>query len=305
MSRPAYAPYATSFRPFTIGLAALDPRRLIEPDGTLRLYLDEKEEIARNHRHEIFRATEDSLAAQQECLDLILAHLEQYHRDTHRRRGDVMEVAGRRVELCDPSLPPLMRAGFLVQDDLVLMRRRQAGWSITAAHLSFPSSWRLAEKFDRPMEEVHATVPGFAGGTRNAAMINRIFDNLAVDRPAVRFNWSINWKQKLFHPESGQDEGATPQDAVVRVERQTLSRLPVSGDLLFTIRIYLDPVAGLSTSDDAGELMHALADQLDLLTPEQAGYKSLGARRGALIATLRAEAERLGFSTRTATGLSF
>ena len=46
----------------------------------------------------------------------------------------------------DPGLPPLLRAGMLVQDDLVVMMKREAGWCIAAAHLSFPSSWSLAEK---------------------------------------------------------------------------------------------------------------------------------------------------------------
>ena len=43
--------------------------------------------------------------------------------------------------------------------------------------------------------------------------------------------------------------------AFIRVERQTLRKLPVTGDILFTIRIHLDPMAALrepSGADGAG-----------------------------------------------------
>ncbi|MDH4413533.1 MAG: DUF3445 domain-containing protein, partial [Rhizobium sp.] len=201
-SQLTHTPYAGPTRPFTIGLSALDPCRWIEPDADLDRYLAEKRTLAATRLDEVFRATGDSLPAQAECLAALVAHIKAHH--PQHICGDDLE---------DATIPPLLRAGMLVQDDLVIMMRREAGWHIAAAHLSFPSSWLLAEKFDRPMEEVHEHVPGFEGGTRNAAMINRIFDNLAPDLPAERFNWSINWKQKLFHPETGRNDAAEPDEA--------------------------------------------------------------------------------------------
>ncbi|MEC9462467.1 MAG: heme-dependent oxidative N-demethylase subunit alpha family protein, partial [Pseudomonadota bacterium] len=160
MRQFTHTPYAGSTRPFTIGLSALDPGRWIEPDDDLARYLAEKRALAATRLTDIFRATEDSLPAQEECLSALVAHLKARH-------PQLLDEA----IPTDPSLPPLLRAGMLVQDDLVIMMRRETGWCIAAAHLSFPSSWSLAEKFDRPMEQVHEHVPGFEGGTRNAAMI--------------------------------------------------------------------------------------------------------------------------------------
>jgi hypothetical protein len=201
-----------------------------------------------------------------------------------------MQVAGHTVDLSDDTLPPLLRAGLLIQDDLVIMMKREAGWSIAAAHLSFPSSWSLAEKFDRPMEAVHEHVPGFAAGTRNAVMINRIFDNLLPDQPAERFNWSINWKEKLFHPETGRDDQALPDQAVVRVERQTLTKLPETSAIVFTIRIYLDPISLFRNHPDGTRLAGALANQLEGLTEPQLRYKGLDRQRSRLVARLRQDA---------------
>ncbi|UJW74625.1 heme-dependent oxidative N-demethylase family protein [Rhizobium sp. SL42] len=279
MTAFVHTPYATASRPFTIGLSSLDPTRWITPDNDLTHYLDEKRRLATTRRDDIFRATADSLPTQHECLGLIVDHLETHHPHLCRREGNTFHIGGHKIDLEDETVPPLMRAGFLVQDDLVIMKRREAGWYMAAAHLSFPSSWSLAEKFDRPMEQIHAHVPGFQDGTRNAAMINRIFDNLLADQPAERFNWSINWRQKLHHPETGRNDAATPDEAVIRVERQTLTKLPGTGDIVFTIRIYLDPVAVFENHPEGARLASALAEQLDALTPEQAAYKGVDVQR--------------------------
>ncbi|NBB48932.1 DUF3445 domain-containing protein [Rhizobium sp. CRIBSB] len=274
-----HTPYAGPTRPFTIGLSALDPTRWIEPDTDRDRYLAEKRALAATRLDDVFRAADDSLSAQEECLAALVAHLKAHHPQHIRETG-----------LTDATIPPLLRAGMLVQDDLVIMMRREAGWYIAAAHLSFPSSWLLAEKFDRPMEEVHEHVPGFEGGTRNAAMINRIFDNLAPDLPAERFNWSINWREKLFHPETGRNDTAEPDEAVVRVERQTLTKLPVTGAIVFTIRIYLDPVTLFEKHADGRRLALALADQLEALSEPQLRYKGLDRQRSRLVARLRQDA---------------
>lgn len=285
-----HTPYAGQTRPFTIGLSALDPNRWIEPDDDLPRYLREKRHLIDTHLADVFLATEDSLPAQRECLCALANHLETRQQSTHLRDGTCMHVAGHTVDLADEPLPPLLRAGLLIQDDLVIMMKREAGWSIAAAHLSFPSSWSLAEKFDRPMEAIHEHVPGFQGGTRNAEMINRIFDNLLPEQPAERFNWSINWRQKLFHPETGRNDNAAPDEAVVRVERQTLTKLPETGAIVFTIRIYLDPVILFKNHPEGARLAMALAGQLEALDDAQTAYKGLDVQKARLVARLRQDA---------------
>ncbi|MGV8939735.1 MAG: heme-dependent oxidative N-demethylase family protein [Allorhizobium sp.] len=291
---PAYTPYDGSAKPFTIGVSALKPEHWIEPDDDLGRYLDEKAALAKARYDDIFRALPDTIAAQRECLDLLTSHLLADHSDRYRRNGHRMEMAGHAVDLDDDSVPPLMRAGSLIQDDLVLLRRKADGWTIVAAHLAFPSSWSLAEKFNRPMDQVHATVPGFEGGTRNATLVNRIFDNLQPQLPATRLNWSINWTYALYHPAPHKTAvdphsvGVAAANAFVRVERQTLRKLPVSGDIVFTIRIYLDPAAAVMAGPDGRRLALALAEQLRSMSGEQVAYKGLVDKRQALIEFLTA-----------------
>ncbi|WP_416795732.1 heme-dependent oxidative N-demethylase family protein [Ciceribacter azotifigens] len=292
-ARPPRTPYDGSSAPFTIGLRPLELRRWIEPDEQLAGELAEKRRLFGLYADDIFMDAPDTRAGQQECLNLLSDYLPREHGEIYRRSGNVMHVAGHTVDLSDAAMPPLLRAGFLVQDDLVLMRRREDGWQIAAAHLSFPSSWSLKEKFGRPMEEVHAAVPGFAAGTRNATLVNRIFDSLHPDQPAERFNWSINWRHALFHPQTAKlpvepsSTAVAADRAIVRVERQTLRKLPVSGDIVFTIRIYLDPIRAFATHPAGAELAERLAGQLETLTEAQVNYKGLAEKRDQLVSCLR------------------
>ena len=224
-------------------------------------------------------------------LALLVEHLPRSVPAIYRRDGDSIEVAGRtRGPRCRE--PPLRTAARLVQEDLVLMRQGETGWRLAAASLSFPSSWRLSEKFGRPIHEVHAPVPGFGDGTRNAELIARMFDHLQPRIPVIRWNWSIYNDAALYHPEDGDGHrrfgaGEQAENVFLRVERQTLRKLPRTGDILFTIRIYVDPLEALERQPDAPRIAAALCEQLLALDPEQIAYKGLTTERDRLIARLR------------------
>ena len=287
---PKYTPYVTTPSPFVIGLSALDPKGWIEPDDDLDAFLAEKERLRRSEFDTVFRTVEGSEPGQRECLELLVSHLVADHGSRYRRAGDRLEFAGRSVDLSSGE-PPLLIAGSLVQDDLAILSRRETGWHIVAGYVAFPSAWSLREKVGHPMETVHADVPGFAGGTRNAAMINRIFDNLQPELPAMRMNWSIYPEGELFWPPERSAEARrqpfVPATNFIRVERQTLRRLPKTGDIVFTIRIYADPIASLLRLPGGPDIARILALRLEGLTPEQLSYKAMVEKKAALVAYLR------------------
>ncbi len=279
MTPPTYTPYDGSAKPFTIGLMPLDPDRWIEPDADWARYVGEKRALVASRRDDVFVAEADTSDAQREALDLLCQHLTDRYPDLCSKIKD--------------DNPPLLSAGLMVQDDLVLMRRKEDGWHLVAGFVAFPSSWSLAEKFGRPMQAIHADVPGFGEGTRNAALITRIFDNLQVTQPVERLNWSINTTDALFLPLSKhhrppEDTPFTLAERFARVERQTLRKLPRSGDILFTIRVYVDPIAVIARHPRASEIAASFAAQLEKLDEHQTAYKGLTLQKAALAAKLHA-----------------
>ena len=303
MTEPTHTPYDGTSKPFAIGLRPLDLANWIEVDANFAARLAEKRRLYAEIPEKVFVEEPETRAAQQEVLDLLTAHLP-------GRFPDIYRVAENGVEIVDedevsPPAPdaPLVAASLLVQEDLILMRRGEDGWRLAAGCLCFPSSWTLTEKFGKALHTIHIPVPGFGPGSRPDELIARMFDGLQ-GQAMERFNWSIQAGDALYHPLSNlqrddraatrpshfSDSGAVNASAFIRVERQTLRKLPVSRDVLFTIRIHLDPLAVLAKHPDRAKLAASFAGQLTTLDQAQLDYKGLTADRDRLVAWLRAVA---------------
>lgn len=299
---PAHTPYDGSAKPFAIGLKPLDLEDWIEVDGDIEAYLSEKDRLYATLPEKVFVEEPDTRDAQQEVLDLLKAYLPARFPDTYRHGGGFMLIGQvRREAAAAADLPPLRVASLLVQEDLVLMRKGGDGWRLAAAALCFPASWSLTEKFGKPLQDIHAPVPGFGRGTRTADIVTRIFDNLAADQPVERQNWSLQAGGDLYKPLSGPErveraatrpsrfpEADIAARAFIRIERQTLRKLPVCGDILFTIRTYLDPLERLRRHPDRARLAASFAGQLSILDEAQLDYKGLAADRDRLVSALQA-----------------
>ncbi|MFO1034880.1 MAG: DUF3445 domain-containing protein [Hyphomicrobiales bacterium] len=292
----SHTPYDGSHKPFTIGLAPLDPAVWLEVDDKLAAYLTEKRRLYGSGPGDVMAAEAGTEEAQQEVLDLVVEQVLRHVPSRYARAGNCMVIDGGvfNVALDDKGLPPIARAALLVQEDFVLLRKSAEGWRIVAAALCFPSSWNLRDKFGKPLHEVHGPVPGFNAGTRNAGMLERMFDNLAADRPLLRWNWSLYGGSPLHHPAAGNGnkrrfgEGDDITGKVtLRLERQTLRKLPRSGDMLFTIRIHLDPLEVLERLPDGARLARAIDAQIAALTVDEVTYKGLAKERERLSARLQ------------------
>lgn len=305
MTLPAHTPYDGSSRPFTIGLKPLELADWIELDHTFDEQLREKRRLFATIREKVFVEEADTADAQREVLDLIRQHMLTTFPDRFRESDAGIEISGNPTLTKEDLriLSPLHAASLLVQEDLILMRRGDDGWRLAAGALCFPSSWSLGEKFGRPLQDIHAPVPDFGRGTRNADLISRMFDNLQ-GQGVQRMNWSLQARPELYYPLSDTQRNertsnrpskfpdlAAVARGFIRVERQTLRKLPRSGDILFTIRIYLDPLRLFETHPDGKALAASFADQLAAMQESQLDYKGLTADRERLIEALN------GFAT--------
>lgn len=290
-----HTPYASGKPSFAIGLAPIDVADWIEQDGLLVEQLALKETILAQEGSAAFAALAGSEGGQAEVLQLLAAHLPARYPEVYQREGEALRILPSDRLVALEGAPALLTASRLVQEDLLLMRRDDEGWRLVAGSLCFPSTWVLAEKIRRPMDAIHAPVSGYAG--KMAGMVARIFDNLKAEQPVERFNWSIYGDALLRHAQSKQDPlrrfppGQSAAHAHIRVERQTLRRLPLSGDILFTVRVHVDPAAALAVDPRGRELARALRDRLAALSPDELAYKGIVEARERLLAALAALAE--------------
>jgi hypothetical protein len=263
-----HAPWADAPPGFAIGLRPIPVEAWLEggeADPAAR-----KDPLFAARRAEVWAELESSRAGQSEVLGLIAPA---------EARAD---------------LPPLYAAARAVPDDLCLMEKRGGGWTLTALSLSAGTFFTAAEVIGKPMATLHAPVPGF--GERFLARAARIFDALAANTVLERRNWTVMAGDDLFAPDGAvvrqRIQSIAPEAAgealFVRVERQTLRRLPQSGGLVFSIRIWRHPLAALDA--DPARLA-AFAKAWRGAPADFRAYKRLAAYDGLVSAFLRARGE--------------
>jgi hypothetical protein len=257
-----------------------------------RLYLTEMAERRRllaTMRDAVFAVTPVSDAAREEALEVVVAALTLHHPDGFGRDGAMLRnnLTGEAWNV--GAIDPLELAGRLVQEDLCLIQNGDDGPVFTAAVLCFPSRWRLMDKLGKPLAAVHGPVPFYRD--RLAGPVDRFMRHVKEGHIASRLNWSLLDDPALFQP-GGKwrvDGGSkiTAENAgrrvFLRVERQTLRRLPVSRAVLFGIRVHVYPLYRVI---DRADHAARLAEAVRALPPEVQHYKSVLPFRDPLLAWL-------------------
>ncbi len=188
-------------------------------------------------------------------------------------------------QAADPTLPPLFAASLLCADDLCLMEKVDGEWRLTAVSLCSGTFFTAADSLGLSLKDLHGPVPGFE--ERFLTVVERMFNAVRPDVIMQRRNWTVLNSDELYLPRSGpvreRIAAIDPKDAgdalFVRVERQTIRKLPETGAVLFTIRIWRHPLSALR--DDPHRLS-AFAAAWRGVTPDFQAYKGL-ARYGSLV----------------------
>jgi hypothetical protein len=278
-----------------MGLVGGHPDDLVEIDDRYPAEMAERRELLTTRHADVFACEPGSEAARADVLDVIAELLPRRHPEWFAREERLLRnrLTGEDWDLAAPPHDPLELAGRLVQEDLCVIDTAGDSPVLAAAILCAPSRWRLGEKIGRPLAAVHGAVPLYAD--RLSAAVDRFMGALRPGKLAERLNWSVVDDGALFQlggkHRTAHDPTVTsanvPDRLFLRVERQTLLRLPLSGAVLFAIRVHSYPLGRvLAVPGAAGDLAAAVASLPDSLGV----YKSLPPIRDALLDCLRAHA---------------
>jgi dimethylamine monooxygenase subunit A len=267
-----HSPWAEAPADFAIGLRPIAPGAWLE--GAETDPAARKDPLFAYHRDLVWAELAGSRPGQTEALEFV-------------------RQAGARPETRD-DLPPLYAAARAVADDLCLMESRDGAWTLTALSLSAGTFFTASEVIGKPLAALHAPVPGF--GDRFLARVARIFDALPPETLLERRNWTVMACDDLFAPDGAAVRariGAIAPEAAgdalyVRVERQTIRRLPRTGGVLFTIRIWRHALAAL---DADPQRRAAFAHAWRSAGADFRAYKRLAAYDALVEAYLRAKGE--------------
>ncbi len=247
-----------------MGVRPLDLDSWLLVDDDLEADRADKATLLADRYHDVVAVTDGSEAPAAEVHEAIVGHL---------------RAAGHPVPPDPGSRHPIEAAARLVQEDLVVLEHDGTEWCLTAACVCFPTRWDLASKRGRSMAAIHEPVPRY--DTDLGRQTDRFFDRLHVDKPVWRSNWTIDadWSHRL-EPSTRADPasidagplGATEvaERLCLRLEYQTLRRMPLHDSILFTIRILRRPLQSVLLDGSA----QGLADALVSMPDDVAVYKS-------------------------------
>ena len=201
-SPPDYTPFKAGPFRLSMGLMPLELKDWIEPDAQCAVELKEKERLLTERHDEVFATLPEASPGAAETLALLVEYLPSRFPELYRRSGDQLDnlATGQQWEIDNTPLHPLDLAGRLIQEDLCLMqwRAHTQVYHLVGASLCFPTRWRLADKIGRPLNEIHAPIPGYA--EQLATTMDKFFDRLKVEKPVWRLNWSLMDDPALFQP---------------------------------------------------------------------------------------------------------
>ncbi|MGB0507667.1 MAG: heme-dependent oxidative N-demethylase family protein [Pikeienuella sp.] len=265
----SHAPFLPFMSPRTAVPPGVQPLSLsdwIDVDEAYAPQMAYRERILAEHPGIVLM--NDGTGAGREALRTVLASL------AGREGFRIGETSVQRPDGIEVALDfdaPLATLCCLVQEDFLIHEKPEgeAQHWLKSGLLVFPSRWSLAEKMGRPLTQIHERVPGY--NEHLAPRVQRFFDALKPERALVRGNWLVHSTPELFQPLTDDVKYAEPRQQEgrfwLRVERQSLIRLPVTNAVVFSVKTMITAVENLTL-----EQQHGLAVALDGQSVEHVEY---------------------------------
>ena len=308
VDRPLYRPYRWASADFQLGLRPISPESWILIGADHAEIMRQKHDRLNRFRPHYYRTLAESLPAQRELRDRVTTHLVTDHPESFQRLGSVVRsvITGQTLDLDDDSLEPLLQLSYMIEEDFMLLDEGGGIPRITAAANAYSSSGRLVASVGHDMAWTHALVPQLT--QKLGARINRVIGSVHAATPCERFNWQLTPMASVFFPHSDphganaaamqhisaelrRDPARAGELLWIRVERQTLSRLPDSNVTAFSLHTYSDPLSSIRSDLESLRAIFAL---LSSYTEERWKYSEMDIVREPLMLWLEEAAGTLG-----------
>ncbi|KAF8419282.1 hypothetical protein EV426DRAFT_567622 [Tirmania nivea] len=138
---------------------------------------------------------------------------------------------------------------LLLPDSLLPNGGQGSEYKMRAFCVCFPSGFNAKSFLGKALAVIHTPVPGYKEKLQMS--MDRFFARISVGKSWRRWNWTVTMHSELCIPRGNKTfdgvmpkaaETSDPAQAQLRVEYQTVTRLPNTHALIFSIRTYLTPL---------------------------------------------------------------
>ncbi|RDA86300.1 hypothetical protein CP532_5674 [Ophiocordyceps camponoti-leonardi (nom. inval.)] len=248
------------FRPFKpiyhigMGLRADTPSDLITIDKTYLGRVTLRRQLLRRHGNMLHGCAAGGEDAVRELYGFLMGHylparfptIFDLSQDKLQMRNLVTGETHPTTASADATTA-LRTIGGTVEEDMFLVRETSDGHRSVAFVCCFPAGFDPSTKLDKLLKDIHGPVPSYE---RIGPSMERFFSRLEVGKSVKRLNWVVQTHDELLvsdahdapHPGVKEDGSIDIENTFLRVELQTLTRLPLTRDILFSFKTYLYPL---------------------------------------------------------------
>ncbi|KAG2752192.1 hypothetical protein P692DRAFT_20311419 [Suillus brevipes Sb2] len=246
------------YRPFrweyhqNMSLKKLEPDYWLELESTYRERISQRRQTYALHGKRVIDELPGSEAASKELMEMVIQYLclrypQQFEFDewTLTFRNHILNSTAN-----ISTVHPLV---FLLEnvpeDFLITQEDPDTGlYTLRAAVSTSAIGWNISQKIGKPLHEIHGPVPDYK--EKMAFSMDRYFSKMPCNKPIQRGSWGLEIGEPLYlqtdesdwSHRQHQDPNLPLSHIYMRVDWQTLRRLPKSRAIVFNFKALFTPV---------------------------------------------------------------
>ncbi|KAK1981909.1 hypothetical protein LZ30DRAFT_718935 [Colletotrichum cereale] len=249
------------YRPFrwayhqTMSLAKMDTDFWIELESNYKSRIIERQELYVKNGEGVLAGLPGSELACKELMEMVIQFIcarypNQFRRDDNILVNDILRMT---TDLSKTE-PLVVLLNNVPEDFAIMIRDPKTGRYVLRAGLVCSAlGWKISEKMGMGLPGIHKVVPDYK--EKMEFSMDRFFTKMPTDKPIQRGSWGLEMGQPLFLPSEDpafahreyQNPSLKPEDIYLRVDWQTLRRLPLSGAVVFNFKALFIPLNEFKT----------------------------------------------------------
>ncbi|KAG4442858.1 hypothetical protein IFR05_001654 [Cadophora sp. M221] len=261
------------FRPFrwayhqTMAFGKIDPNYWIELEQNYFERMAERQKLLEEQGPKVLDAGEGDLADMvcRELMEMVVQNIciryPQYFTLKNKR---YLENKLLSTTTDTETVSPLMVLFNNVPEDFAIALRHDDGYYYLRCGITCSAiAWNISTMKNKSLIEIHGRVGDYK--EKMAKSMDRFFCKVPTDQAIQRGSWSIeDWKMLFLEEENyaarsrfvDKPGKLTAEDCFLRVDWQTLRRLPLSGAMVFNFKAVFTPLGELREEPYVPALLH-------------------------------------------------
>ncbi|KAF8242653.1 hypothetical protein K440DRAFT_106500 [Wilcoxina mikolae CBS 423.85] len=246
LPRP-YRPFRWAYHQ-TMSFKKMEPDWWLELENTYVTRIAQRKELYAKHGAGMLQSLPGSEAATKEVMEMALqflvARYPQYFSLQPPESPDVFvnRILGKEFSI--RSSPPLeILLENVPEDFAITIKNQETGeYEFRAGVICSSLGWNVASKIGLSLKQIHEPIPDYK--EKMSMSMDRYFSKMPTNMPIQRGSWGLEYLQPLYMPpndphaehRNSQNPDLKLEDVFIRVDWQTLRRLPLSGAIVFNFK---------------------------------------------------------------------